>query len=95
MKKAVYFWNCRIDQRKIDFIDDEDVDEFDDLLDDVGMPPNIEENDPVPPNNETEDDCIVIGAPREHQPNSNELEMVTLEVDRDFSLEYCFTTDVR
>lgn len=99
LKKALYIRNQESDMIRLDELD---VDEMDDLLDesDDEMPPDISVTNTDPSSlanaDETADDVIEINATA--RIVTPECLITTgidpIEVDEEFSLEYCFVNDV-
>lgn len=100
LKRALGTMNRDSDKRCIVDLDQLDLDEYDDLLDDDETPQCIADV-PTPQtssNEEVDDDCFAINTDQQAtQPNIMTIgvEEMLLEIDRDFSLEYSYTTDVR
>lgn len=76
-----------------------DLQEYDDLIHaDIHVPQNIEVvgTSQSLSNDEIDDDCIVVGAGSRTRTNAitTGVGEVDLLIDKDFSLEYSYTTDV-
>lgn len=99
-KRALQVLNKKNDKREVQQLDDSDVDEFDDLLDDDGlptdeMPPTAEECTAGPSQhamNDEGDDVVVLG--NHIRPNIITEGFPKLEVDTNFSVQYGYTKDV-
>lgn len=91
--------NIENDRRNIVDVDDLDLDEFDNLLDDSIPRHHVVEGATCSSLKEQlNDDCVeVVTGNRATRSNAIMVgvQAAPLEIDRDFSLEYSYTTDVR
>lgn len=102
LKKAINIRNQQRDKIKIDDIDDVDVEKIQELIEesDDEMPPIIDEAGPSQqPNNEEEADSIIeIISPNGAIASTSNMDCADqttrMETDKEFSLEYSYTTDV-
>lgn len=102
LKRAVRILNRAYDKKNIDNVDEMDLQEYDDLIDAGScVPQNMEVfgTSQSLSNEETDDDCVVVGAgSRTRATRTNAITEgvgeVELQIDKDFSLEYSYTTDV-
>lgn len=95
LKKALSILNR--DDNKRGFVEIDDLEEYDQLLvdympqrDDIGISNSLA--------NEPDDDCIVVHADNRMSRSNvitTGIDTQVLEVDRDLSAEYSYTTDVR
>lgn len=99
LKKAIGILNRQIGRRCIDVISDTELEEYDDFIDDNdSVPQNTKGTSQSHSTTNDDDDCIMIGAGnRTTRTNAITVGMDAAEllIDRDFSLEYSYTTDVR
>lgn len=97
LKKAIEILNCQIDKKCVDVISDGELEEYDDLIDNGGSAP--QNTNGTPQSHSTtndDDDCIVIGAGSQTVcTNAITVGIAELLIDRDFSSEYTYITDVR
>lgn len=92
-KKAIYILNREKDNRRIENLDDSDIEEYQDLIDDDnGVPSEMNDFHSEPIHDEETDECIIIesNSPR----NIITTGVAPIEVDREFTCEYSFTTNV-
>lgn len=95
LKKAIGILNRQIDKRCIDVISDTELEEYDHLIDDNGsVPQNSNGTSQADSTTNDDDDCILIG-PGNQTTRANAITAAELLIDRDFSLDYTYTTDVR
>lgn len=104
LKRSICFLNRKSDRHKIENLDPNDVEEFDDLLSEDGIPEN-DRNDcvsnvfvpctPTVSAQLVDDDVIEVGA-RYITTTMMRTGVSSdgIEVDPSFSLEYCYTKDV-
>lgn len=94
LKKAIYILNRDSDKREIA---DLDVQEYNELFDDDDYTsPCTKKADPTQLPSNPDDECIVVETGnRVTQMIAATSEMIELKVDRDFSLEYSYSTTVR
>lgn len=99
LKKAIHVLNQQKDKKEVVDLDNSDIEQFEDLLDEAGhlddeIPTTINEcgsgSSTLATNDDT-DDLILIGAPRSTAITAG---ISPIELDREFSLEYTYTTDV-
>lgn len=98
LKKGISFQNKQRDKVDIEYIAESDVDEFDELAggSEDEMPSEMDEIENVmvePNNDESLDDLIEIDPLAGRAPNIA-AGVPPIEVDNEFSLEYCFVSDV-
>lgn len=102
LKKAVRVLNRHEDNRRMETIDDDDLHEFENLLEeqsdrDDEVPMNIEQIEAssahLSMNNDT-DDLILVNDEPHLTPSGIVTGIDPIEVDTEFSREYSFTTDV-
>lgn len=94
LKKAMLVMNQYIDKRKVQDIDEDDLKEFENLFDDdiVGER-EIEPVQVAEP--EEPDDVVIVGVEEERDGrNVFRVGVEPLEVDRNLSLQYTYSTDV-
>lgn len=95
LKKAIIVYNQQIDKRNVETIGGDDLAEFEALIDDDMVREREIETAPVPLDEES-DDVLIIGNESEPIGQGVMLPGVEpLQVDRNFSLQYTYTTDVR
>lgn len=96
LKAAVRILNRENDQNEI--IDVEDLDEFNQLLDDDYIPQSSDVDTSISPADIDENgDCIMVTTRSKTTQRStitSGIDARVLEVDRDLSVEYSYTTDV-
>lgn len=96
LKKAIGILNRQVDKKNIDVLSDTELEEYDELVDDND---NVLQNTTDAPHLPTIDDndCIEVSADnRAIRANAitTGVDVAELLTDRDFSLEYSYTTDV-
>lgn len=103
LKRSIDVLNRQLDKREIMDINDEELEEFRDLLTEagtgnVGMPTTIDECEAVSSEraNIDSEDCILIEPHIRSASGSSNIStgIDPLDIDRDFSVEYTYTTDV-
>lgn len=99
LKKAIGILNRQIDKRCIDVVSDTELEEYEDLIDDNGsVPQNTNGTSQSHSPTNDDDDCIILGAGNETTRTNaitTEMDAAELLIDREFSLEYSYTTSVR
>lgn len=95
-KKALYILNLENDGRKVEDLNDTDIEEYQGLIDDDnnGVPQDMDDiaRSSLPVDDEDLDDCIIIRAIGDTAIIKTGTALI--EVDKDFSNEYSFTTNV-
>lgn len=95
-KNALRILNQQNDQKEIANLDDSDIEEFECLLDgdEPNVPVNMDDYEPNSSKLASEDDVgdlFVVSAP---EPTSITTGVDPVEIDKEFSIEYSYTTDV-
>lgn len=99
IKKAIRVLNRQVDKKCVDVISDVELEEYDDLIDNSGsVPQNTNGTSQSHSSTNDEDDCIMIGAGSQSTRTNAimvGMDAAELLIDRDFSMEYTYITDVR